>query len=129
MSLVKTITVGNVAYNVAQAPADRQKKLLLLVGGIVAMRAASAKVEEIDTKLLVGALMMLPEDKFDEVAQIVTAQTVINGEKTPIDVKSFQGSMLGYFELIAESIAYNLNDFFTWLDVDRNNAQQSVAKK
>lgn len=123
---VRAIKIGNVTYNVAQAPADQQKSLMLLIAGIVAMRGATSGIEEIDTKLLIGSLIMMPEDKFDNIARIVLYKTVISGEKTTIDVKDFQGRMSDYFQLIAEAVAYNLNDFFTYLDADRAAAKTAV---
>ncbi len=116
---VRAITIGNVTYNVAQAPAIEQKKLMLLVGALVAARSSSSG-KPIDTSLLMGALMILPEQKFDEVAGIVLYKTVIAGESTMIDVGAFQGKMTDYFKLVAEAIAYNLDDFFTFLASEIN---------
>ena len=126
---IGAIMIGDVIYNVAQAPADKQKSLMLLIAGNVALSAAGSGVKEIDTKLLVGALIMMPELKFNEIANIVLYKTVISGETTPIDVKSFQGRMCDYFQLIAEAVALNLNDFFTWLDVDRATVQTAANEK
>ena len=126
---IGAITIGDVTYNVAQAPADKQKSLMLLIAGIVAMNSAASGVKEIDTKLLVGALIMMPELKFNEIANIVLYKTIIAGETIPIDVKSFQGRMCDYFQLIAEAVALNLNDFFTWLDVDRAAVQTAANEK
>lgn len=126
---VRAFTINNVTYNVAQAPADQQKSLMLLIAGVVAMRSASSGVEEIDVKLLVGSLIMMPEDKFDRIANIVLCKTIISGEKTTIDVKSFQGRMSDYFQLIAEAVAYNLNDFFIYLDADRASARTAMSEK
>lgn len=119
MSYVKSITVSDVTYNVAQAPAVQQKKLMLLIGGKVAFNAAAADVETIDVQLLVGALMTMKEDVFDSIANIVLYKTMVNGESTPIDIGAFQGGMMSYFTLVAEAVAYNLNDFFISLDVER----------
>lgn len=111
---VRAITINNVTYNVAEAPALQQKKLLLLIGALVGSRVATSQTE-VDTSLLVGSLMILPENKFDEVASIVLYKTVVNGGNSLIDVGSFQGNMLSYFKLVAEAIEYNLHDFFTFL--------------
>lgn len=111
---VRAITINNATYNVAQAPALQQKKLMLLVGALIAARS-QASGQPINTSLLMGALMILPETKFDEVANIVLYKTIISGAATPIDVGSFQGKMTDYFKLVAEAIAYNLDDFFTFL--------------
>ncbi len=124
--MIKSITVGGVCYNVAQAPADKQKDLMLLVAGVVAIRAQQTQVKEIDTDLLLGTLIMMPKDKFDQIAQIVLYKTIINGEKTPVDIKAFQGKMLNYTQLVAEAVAYNLDDFFIYLDDARNGALNRV---
>ena len=126
---IKAVTINNVTYNVAQAPADKQKSLMLLIAGVVAMRSATSGIEEIDTKLLIGSLIMMSEDKFDKIANIALYKTVINGETMPIDVKSFQGRISEYFQLIAETVAYNLNDFFTYLDVDRADVRTAEREK
>ncbi len=111
---VRAFTIGNVTYNVAQAPAMEQKKLMLIVGALIAARSSQSG-QPIDTSLLMGALMILPEQKFDEVANIVLYKTVIHGEKTTLDVGAFQGKITDYFKLVAEAIAFNLDDFFTFL--------------
>jgi len=111
---VRAFTINNVTYNVAQAPALQQKKLMLLVGALVAARSSTSG-QPIDTSLLMGSLMVLPEAKFDEVAGIVLYKTIIAGESTTLDVGSFQGKITDYFKLVAEAIAYNLDDFFTFL--------------
>ena len=119
MSLVKPITVGDKTYNVAQAPAIKQKSLMLLVGAKIAFNSDAADVETIDTPLLVGALMTLPEKTFDEVSNIVLYKTMLEGETIGTDIGAFQGAMMDYFTLVAEAVAFNLNDFFTSLDVER----------
>lgn len=126
---VKSITIGNITYNVAQAPADKQKSLMLLIAGVVAMRSATSGIDEIDIKLLIGSLIMMPEDKFDKIVDIVLYKTFIKGEENKIDVKAFQGRMSEYFQLIAETVAYNLNDFFTYLDVDRAAVRTMANEK
>lgn len=111
---VRAIKINNVTYNVAQAPALQQKKLMLLVGALVAARSNTSG-HAIDTSLLMGALMVLPEVKFDEVAAIVLYKTVVSGDTMLLDVGVFQGKITDYFKLVAEAIAYNLDDFFTFL--------------
>lgn len=131
MSLVKSVTVGKKMFNVAQAPAIKQKSLMLLISGKIAFNADAADVETIDTMLLVGALMTLPEKTFDEVAAIVLYKTMLSGETVATDIGAFQGAMMDYFTLVAEAIAFNLNDFFTSLDVERaarRASNQSNAK-
>jgi hypothetical protein len=115
MSQTRVFTVNENTYNVAQASAVDQKKLMLLLGGKIALHSAAGQ-EPINTPLLVGALITLPESTFDEVASLVLRQAFVAGTNDKIDLKSFQGGMMGYFQLVAEVVAYNLNDFFTWLD-------------
>jgi len=75
-------------------------------------------------------LLSSPENVFDEIAEIVLYKTVIVGKDTIIDAGSFQGGMLHYFQLIAEAIKLNLDDFFTYLDSVNKDAQsQSNPEK
>ena len=124
MNLIKSIEINNKTFNVAQAPALEQKRLMLLLGGKIAFNSNAADAD-INVKLLIGALMTLPEETFDKVAKIVLYKTTLSGESTPIDVGSFQGSMVEYFTLVAEAVSHNLNDFFTWLDADRAGRRAS----
>ena len=127
MNQIKSITVKNATYNVAQASAVQQKKLMLLVGAKVAFNSAAGGIEKIDTPMLVGLLMSLPESVFDEVAGIVLGKAFLAGSTTAITIDLFQGSMVAYMNLVAEAIAYNLEDFFTWLDSE--NAARRAAQK
>lgn len=127
MEQIRTIDVGDVRYNVAQASAVDQKKLMLLLGAKIAMNSAVGEVENIDPKLIIGSLLTLPESTFDEVSKIVLRQVFVAGETVAVDTKSFQGGMLSYFTLIAESIAFNLEDVFTWLDSE-NSARRAAVK-
>ena len=116
MSNVKTVKIGNEQYNVTQAPANNQKKLLSLIGAKIALNSAVAGVKKINTDLLFGALLTLPENDFDEIANIVLYKTVKNGDDTIIDVGGFQNSITDYYRLVAHAIEVNLGDFFTYLD-------------
>lgn len=126
MSQVKPIHVGDKQYNVAQAPALEQKRLMLLLGGKIAFNSNAADAD-IDVKLLIGALMTLPEETFDKVANITLGRAFVAGSETPIDTKDFQGGMMSYFTLVAEAVFYNLNDFFEWLDAER--AERRASEK
>lgn len=128
MEQIRAITINDVRYNVAQASAVDQKRLMLLIGAKIALNSAAGGIEKIDVKMLVGAFLTLPESTFDDVANIVLRQAFVAGETTPLDAKSFQGNMLGYFNLVAEAVAFNLEDVFTWLDSE-NNASRAVASK
>lgn len=127
MSQVKQVTIGSATYNVAQADAIRQKKLLLLIGAKIAYNSAATQTKEIDSNLLFGALIALNEQVFDEIANIVLCKTVKSGGESLITVQDFQGNMVEYFQLIVEAIKVNLQDFFTYLD--KSNAESRKATK
>lgn len=127
MSQIRAITVNDVQYNVAQASAIDQKKLMLSLGAKIAFNSAAGNVEKIDVNFLVGSMLSLPETTFDEVASIVLRQAFVAGQTTPVDAKLFQGGMLAYFRLVAEAVAFNLDDFFTWLDSE-NDARRVTGK-
>tara|TARA_R110000782_G_scaffold92621_3_gene176034 strand:+ start:1688 stop:2077 length:390 start_codon:yes stop_codon:yes gene_type:complete len=128
MEQIRAITVSGVKYNVAQASAVEQQKLMLLIGAKIALHSATGNVEQIDKNLLIGTFLTLPEDIFNQVSNIVLSKAMLAGESTPIDVKSFQGKMMVYFALVAEAVCFNLNDFFTWLDSE-NDARRAVKVK
>lgn len=127
MSQIRAITVANVQYNVVQASAVNQKKLMLLLAGRIALNSAAGGVEKINVTMLVGALTMLNEETFDEIANIVMYKTVVAGKSELVTIDNFQGGMSKYFTLVAEGIAYNLEDFFDWLDSE--NAAARAKRK
>jgi hypothetical protein len=116
MEQIRAITINDVQYNVAQASAVEQQKLMLSIGAKIALHSAAGEIEQIDKHLLIGTFLNLPEVTFKEVSSIVLRKTFIAGESTPVDVNSFQGGMMSLFQLVAEAVHFNLNDFFTWLD-------------
>lgn len=116
MSSVKTVKIGETQYNVTQAPADKQKKLLSLIGAKIALNSAVSGVEKIDIELLFGALLTLPEEQFDEIAGIVLYKTVENNGEAIVSVGDFQNMITRYYRLVAMAIEVNLGDFFTYLD-------------
>ena len=126
MEQIRAITVNNVKYNVAQASAVEQQKLMLLIGAKVALHSATSE-QQIDKNLLIGTLLTLPDDTFNNIANVVLGKAIKVGDDTPIDVKSFQGAMMTYFSLVAEAICFNLDDFFTWLDSE-NEARRAARK-
>jgi len=118
MSQIESTTIGDTTYNIAQAPAPEQKRLMLLLGGKIAFNSNAADAD-INVQLLIGALMTLPEETFDKVSNIVLGRVMRSGESVSVDVKDFQGCMVNLFTLIAEAVYHNLNDFFDWLDAER----------
>lgn len=124
---VKPVKIGKKQFNVAQAPAVEQKRLLSLIGGKIALNSAAGGIVTIDSKLLFGALLSMPEDKFDEVADIVLYKTVMNGSDDLVNIGHFQNEASSYYQLVAEAIVVNLQDFFTYLD--SVNAETRKANK
>ena len=118
--MISNVMIGDKQYSIAQAPAVKQKKLMLLIGAKIAFNSASSKTG-IERDLLIGALTSLPEAVFDEVSSIVLYKTCIVGDDALIDIGAFQGGMLEYFQLVAEAIKLNLDDFFTYLDSVNQN--------
>lgn len=125
---VTSVTIGNTVYNVGQASAVAQKRLLLLIGSRVALNSASAQVEQIDTDLMMGVLMSAPEQVFDEIAGIVLPRVFVSGGQSAVTIQDFGGRMVELMTLIAESVKVNLNDFFCWLD-EKNAATRLANKK
>lgn len=123
---VKQVTVGEITYNVGQAAAINQKKLLALVGARISFASAAAEVKTIDKEMLFGTLLALDEAVFDQVAGIVLYQAVKNGEDKVVDVADFQNAITDYFKLVVEALVVNLQDFFTF--IDQVNAQAKKAK-
>ena len=121
MSLIKTVTVAGTQYNIAQAPAIQQKKLLSLVGGRIAFN--KARESEIDFGFLVGTLLGMPEDLLDQVAGIVLQKAFKHGADSPVAVEDFQGRITEYYRLIAEGIRVNLDDFFDFLASSKAEAE------
>lgn len=127
MGQVKQVVVGGTTYNIVQASAVQQKSLLLLLGGKIAFNSASGGVKEIDADILVGALITTPEPQFDQIAALALGQVVKHGDASgqQVTIDDFQGSIIGYVQLLAGAIKENLDDFFTYLD--RINAETRKA--
>ena len=127
MADIKSVNVGGVTYNVAHASAVDQKTLMHHIGTITAMHSARGQVETIDSNMLIGVLLAIPEATFDAVAGIALCKTVKHGSSETVDISQFQGDMLNYHKLVAEAVKVNLSDFFTYLDdVNRSVRQQSA---
>ena len=124
---VKSVKIGKKQFNVAHAPAVEQKRLLSLIGAKIALNSAASGIETIDSILLFGSLLSMPEAQFDEIAGIVLYKTVANGKDELVDVGDFQNEVSAYYQLVAEAIVANLQDFFSYLD--SVNAETRKANK
>lgn len=123
MQDIESVKVGNITYNVVPASAIKQKELLLIVGAIVAMNSATSQ-SEISESMLLGALLRLPDTKFDIITDIVLHKVVTNGGHDLVTIDDFQGKMAEFFQLVARAIKVNLDDFFVWLDGENKEARK-----
>lgn len=127
VSNIGSITISSDVYNVTQATAVKQKTLMTLIGAKITINSAMSGVEEINTQMLKGALLSLPEDTLDKVSSIVLWKTVKSGDDKLVTLDNFQSGMNDYFTLLAEAVKLNLSDFFTWLD--SVNAENRTPKQ
>jgi hypothetical protein len=125
MSNIQQITIGDKTFNIGQADAQSQKKLLSMIGARLAFAVKSSGVKEVDTSLLVGNLLAMDESKFDDVAALVLSRVRVQGSDSPIDLKLFQNHMTDYFKLVAEAVKLNMDDFFTFILKDQPATQVS----
>jgi hypothetical protein len=117
MSSIGQVRIGSANYQVVQASAINQKKLLTIVGARIAFNSAAGKIEKIDDKLVFGYLLSAGEEIVDQIAEIVLHQCGKVGEKDKlVTVDDFQNDIHSYFMLIAGAVRVNLNDFFIYLD-------------
>ena len=119
MTAVFSVTTpSNTQYNIERASAVAQKSLLMLIGSRLTIINANPKSPAdaiASNEMLVGALMSLGESDFDKVASLVLPKIFKHGDQTPITIDSFQGDLMSYMYIVAESVRENLSDFFTWL--------------
>lgn len=130
MSEIETVDVGGTRYNIAQASAVDQKKLLHLLGARITYNVGKNASIKLDNSFLFGALMALPENDFDEVALITLYKTVKNGDTKVVEVADFQGRITEYYQLVAEAVRVNLADFMQWLESARqpNETEKKVGE-
>lgn len=120
MSMIKTLC----GYNVTRASAVNQRKLLLIVGAHIAYASAKSK-QMISIPMLKGSLLSCSEENINEISNIVLWKTVKNGGDQLVTIDNFESGMNVYFTLLAEAIAWNLGDFFTWLDSENGALSQA----
>lgn len=125
---VKQVEIGGKKYNVAQASAANQKKLLSMIGAKVALSSAASGTETIDSTLLFGAMLSIPESEFDAIADIVLYKAIENGKTAIVDIGDFQNEVTHYYQLVAEAVVVNLSDFFTYLDSVNAETKESAKK-
>lgn len=117
MSHVKQFTVGSVSYNAARASAVQQDRILSLLAQPVIERAmVSAKQGfDLDAKVIMPMFMAMNTTIKREISDILMQQVIINGTERRVTIDDFDGNMVGYNQLLAELLMWNLSDFFGWL--------------
>ncbi len=124
---IETVTVGGVQYNVAQASAVDQKKLLHLMAARMTYAVGSDADVDLDATFIFGSLMALSEADFDVVAKLVLYKTAVNGTDRLVDIADFQGRVTEYYQLVAEAVKVNLGDFLSWLNHARQPKEAAEA--
>jgi hypothetical protein len=130
MSQMKEVVIGSDRFILTQAVAMKQKTLMMLIGNQVSYKTAAARVE-IDQRFLEGVLLSIDESKLDQIADIVLEDCVIKGSTERVDVSFFQGKIFSFLQLVAQGVAYNLEDFFTHLNSvvkELSRAQNQLSK-
>lgn len=127
MANIVTAKIGGTSYNITQAPADKQKKLLSLIGAKIALNSAYTE-DKIDSSLLLGALLSTEDDIFEQIETIVLYQTVEKNGGSVVEVGDFQNRITEYYQLVAAAIEANLSDFFTYLDSEKKSASPGEEK-
>lgn len=124
---VESVTVGGTQYNIAQASAVDQKKLLHLMAARMTYAVGSDTDVDLDTTFIFGSLMALSEADFDVVAKLVLYKTAVNGSDSVVDIADFQGRITEYYQLVAEAVKANLADFIGWLESARQPKAAATA--
>lgn len=131
MSMVKSFTVGGVAYNAVMATAVKQDELLSMLTAPIMERsvhAARAGID-IDEKVLAPLFMAMPHDLKSKVAAILMGRVVINGTDRVVTLEDFGGKMVHYNTLLAQLLQWNLADFFDWLPSVLADARAADGKQ
>ena len=111
-------TPNGTTYNVQRASAVNQKKVMMIVGAVLTKLTVSPGINAdniMQPEVVMGAVMALPEDKFDALGALLLEKVFISGTDRVVTLGDFQGDMMGYFHLLSEAVRENLSDFFIWL--------------
>ena len=124
---IESVTVNGIQYNVAQASAVDQKKLLHIMAARLTYAVGKDADVRLDVNFVFGGLLALDEADFDAVASIVLYKTVVHGGSSVVDIADFQGRVNDYYLLVAEAVRVNLGDFLGWLDRARQPKEAAEA--
>ena len=125
--MIESVTVGGVQYNIAQASAVDQKRLLHMLAARLTYNVGADTETSLDVNFIFGGLMSLPEADFDAVARIVLYKTVEHGGDRVVDIEDFQGRINDYYLLVAEAVLVNLGSFIDWLSTAREPTEEAES--
>lgn len=108
--------VGGVQYNVAQASALKQRKLMTIIAAKVFFNSQATKTQEIGEVMVKGALVSADDQTLEEIESILFERAFKLGSEKPITIEDFQNKMNDYYTLLAKCIVGNIGDFFEWLE-------------
>ena len=116
----RSFTVGDKIVIASMASAVRQDELLSIIAAPVFQSFAVAAQQGIpvNVKSIALRLMTLKPDDKAKVVDILTEKAVLQGTQVRISPKDFQGHMVEWNTLLAELLAWNLDDFFELLRSD-----------
>lgn len=123
---ISQVSIGQKTFNIAQASAVDQVRLVNLISSPLIQSKELYSAEDYTPSLLVAMLVGAPNELVKQVDSIVLYKAFEHGyDNVPVDVKTFQGSVMDYFELLAKAILVNAGDFFDWLS--RKNQEEHVS--
>ena len=122
---IETVEVAGTQYNVAQASAVDQKRLMHLLAARLTYNVGKNADVQLDSAFLMGAVMSAAESEFDEIAKIVLYKTAVHGSDQLVSLGDFQNRITEYYMLVAEAVRCNLADFIAWLEIARQPSEQA----
>ncbi len=116
LAKAKQISINGVQYNVGQISATDQLKLLNSFGSKLVLVKGSTEVD-IDIDFLIGCLISLDETELTHIQDLLVPKIYKHGDNDScIDISLFQGNIVNFVRLLAESVRFNLADFLLYLD-------------
>jgi len=109
----KEVFINNKTYILSNASAIDQFDIVKTLGASFALNYEN--VNNIDT--IIGILLneLLDKQALFNIQEILSQSIEEKGKNYKISIKDFTGEIFSFYRLIAESIKFNLSDFFTYL--------------
>lgn len=109
----KEIIINNKSYVIFNSSAIDQFDILKILGANCAL--CGSDINNIDT--IVGVLLSeaVSKENLAKIHETLSISIREKGKDYPISINDFDTNIFSYYQLIAESIKYNLSDFFTYL--------------